>query len=102
MVATADATSRALQEFAETHLVDEFAETHPLLFHVHARGSFHSRKKSIREIADLKGLKVRGPSRIVTDMLLVLGAVAGWHAGAAGSAISLARSYRCGDVALGR
>ncbi len=75
MVATADATSRALQEFSEKHLREEFGETHPLLFHVHARGSFHSRKKAIKEMDDLKGLKVRGPSRIVTDMLSVLGAV---------------------------
>ncbi len=75
MIATADATSRALQEFSENHLRKEFGETHPLLFHVHARGSFHSRKKPIREIADIRGLKIRGPSRIVTDMLSTLGAV---------------------------
>ena len=75
MVATADATSRALQEFSEMHLRKEFSEVHPLLFHVHARGSFHSRNKAIKKIEDLRGLKVRGPSRIATDMLSALGAV---------------------------
>ena len=75
MVATADATSRALQEFSEVHLRKEFSEVHPLLFHVHARGSFHSRNKAIKKIEDLRGLKVRGPSRIATDMLSALGAV---------------------------
>ena len=75
MVATADSTSRALQEFSEEYLRQEFSEVHPLLFHVHARGSFHSRNKAIRKMEDLRGMKVRGPSRIVTDMLSALGAV---------------------------
>ena len=75
MVATADSTSRALQEFSEKHLREEFSDVHPLLFHVHARGSFHSRNRAIRNMGDLRGLKVRGPSRIVTDMLSALGAV---------------------------
>ncbi len=75
-VTTAEATSQAVEEFSHKHLAAEYAETHPLLLHVHARGSFHMRTQEVRSLDDLKGLKIRGPSRTVTTMIQRLGATA--------------------------
>ena len=74
MVSTAEATSQAIQAFSEKHLRDEFADVHPLLFHVHGRGSFHLRTGPIERIEDLAGLKIRAPSRAIGDALTALGA----------------------------
>ena len=41
---------------------------------VHGPGMFHSATKPIRTPADLKGMKVRGPTRQVTKLLASLGA----------------------------
>lgn len=71
---TAKATSQAVQAFAEKHLADEFAAVHPILFHVHAAGAFHMNKKPIATLGDLKGLKIRAPTRISNKMLAALGA----------------------------
>ncbi|MCH9736432.1 MAG: TRAP transporter substrate-binding protein, partial [Actinomycetia bacterium] len=73
-VTTAEATSQAIEAFSQHHLKEEYADTHPLLFHVHSRGSFHMRKKDVQSLDDLKGLKIRGPSRTATTMLEFLGA----------------------------
>jgi TRAP-type C4-dicarboxylate transport system substrate-binding protein len=53
---------------------DEFKETHVLALHVHGPGMFHSKDKLIKAPADLKGLKVRGPTRQVTKLLQAIGA----------------------------
>ncbi|HEX6959279.1 MAG TPA: TRAP transporter substrate-binding protein [Ferrovibrio sp.] len=74
MITTAAATSRALYEFYEKHLQKEFADVHPLAFHVHARGLIHTREKAVTKIEDLKGLKLRAPTRRVGQMLEELGA----------------------------
>ena len=72
--ASAEATSQAVQAFYQQHLVEEFEEVHPLVFHVHAPGSFHMKGKSIQSLEDLKGLKVRAPTRVTNNVLQVLGA----------------------------
>ena len=41
---------------------------------VHGPGMFHSASKQIKSVADLKGMKVRGPTRQVTKMLGSVGA----------------------------
>ena len=71
---TATATSQAVQAFADKHLAEEFAAVHPILFHVHAAGAFHMRGKPIRTLGDLKGLKIRAPTRISNRMLAAIGA----------------------------
>lgn len=68
-VSDAVATSKAAQEFYETHARAEFADVHPLMFHVHARGVIHVKGKAILTVDDLKGLKLRAPSRPVGDAL---------------------------------
>lgn len=70
----AEGTSRAYWEYVQAHAPDEFKETKVLALHVHGRGAFHSRERAIHTPADLRGLKVRGPSRQVTKLLQALGA----------------------------
>lgn len=74
MVSDAVATSKAAQEFYQAHARAEFADVHPLLFHVHARGVIHTKGKAIKAVDDLKGLKLRAPSRPVGDALAAYGA----------------------------
>jgi TRAP-type C4-dicarboxylate transport system substrate-binding protein len=70
----AEATSKALWEYVQTVAADEFKDTHLLALHVHGPGMFHSKDKLIKTPADLKGLKVRGPTRQVTKLLQAIGA----------------------------
>ena len=70
----AEATSKAYWEYFQTQCPDEFKETQVLALHVHGPGMFHSVNKLIAKAADLKGMKVRGPTRQVTKMLGSLGA----------------------------
>jgi TRAP-type C4-dicarboxylate transport system substrate-binding protein len=74
MMNNAEATSRAYWEYFQTQCPDEFKETHVLALHVHGPGMFHSVSKQIKSAADLKGMKVRGPTRQVTRLLGALGA----------------------------
>ncbi len=74
MVSTAEATSQALQAYYEKHAKEEFKDVHPLWFHTHARGVFHSRKDPIKTIADLSGKKMRAPNRGIGTALAKLGA----------------------------
>jgi len=74
MMNNAEATSKAYWEYFQTQCPDEFKETQVLALHVHGPGMFHSTNKQIKSPADLKGLKVRGPTRQVTKMLASVGA----------------------------
>lgn len=74
MMSDAVSTSRALWEFVQTHARDEFKDVHPIAFHVHGPGLLHMRDKQVKTIGDLKGLKVRGPTRLVTKLLAAAGA----------------------------
>lgn len=75
MMNNAEATSKALWAYVQTQAADEFSETQPLALHVHGPGTFHSVKKPITKAADLRGMKVRGPTRQATKMLASLGAI---------------------------
>ena len=70
----AEATSKAYWEYVQTNAADEFKETQVIALHVHGPGMFHSANKQIKTAADLKGMKVRGPTRQVTKLLGALGA----------------------------
>jgi TRAP-type C4-dicarboxylate transport system substrate-binding protein len=73
MMTNAEATSKAYWEYVQTQAPDEFKETHVIALQVHGPGVFHTANKAIKSAADLKGLKVRGPTRQVTKMLASLG-----------------------------
>jgi TRAP-type C4-dicarboxylate transport system substrate-binding protein len=75
MMTDAQATSKAYWEYVHTVAADEFKDTQVLALHVHGPGAFHTKDKQIKTAADLKGLKMRGPTRQTTKMLGYLGAI---------------------------
>jgi TRAP-type C4-dicarboxylate transport system substrate-binding protein len=74
MMNNAEATSKAYWEYVQTMAPDEFKDTQVIALHVHGPGMFHSKDKAIKSAADLKGMKVRGPTRQITKMLQSVGA----------------------------
>ncbi|MEI6026303.1 MAG: TRAP transporter substrate-binding protein [Betaproteobacteria bacterium] len=74
MMNNAEATSKAYWEYVQTQAPDEFKDTHVIALQVHGPGMFHSATKQIKSVADLKGMKVRGPTRQITKMLGAVGA----------------------------
>jgi TRAP-type transport system periplasmic protein len=74
MMNDAEATSKAYWEYFQTQCPDEFRETQVLALQVHGPGMFHTSSKAIKSAADLKGLKMRGPTRQVTKLLASVGA----------------------------
>ncbi|ROZ72409.1 TRAP transporter substrate-binding protein [Ramlibacter sp. WS9] len=70
----AEATSKAYWEYFQTMAPDEFKDVQVLALHVHGPGMFHTKEKLIKTADDLKGMKVRGPTRQITKMLGYLGA----------------------------
>lgn len=68
------ATSRAFWELYEAEMKDsEFKDLKPLALWVHGPGLLHS-AQPISSLADLKGVKIRGGSRVVNLLLDRLGA----------------------------
>ena len=66
-------TSEAFQEFVEKNAMDEFADVHLLAVHTHGPGLFHT-KNPITKLEDLQGMKIRGGSRVINELLTKLGA----------------------------
>jgi len=68
------ATSKAFQELVETDLqAGEYSAVKVLGAWVHGPGLIHS-KEPITKLEDLAGKKLRGPTRVISDMLSELGA----------------------------
>ncbi len=75
MVTTGEATSRAFQEYAEKYMADDFPGLKVIAVHTHGPGLLHT-KAPVTKLEDLSGMKLRGPTRIITTMLDELGGVA--------------------------
>ena len=73
-MSNAEATSKAYWEYVQTYAPDEFKDVQVLAVNVHGPGVIHTTEKQIKSVSDLKGLKVRGPTRLVTKLLSSLGA----------------------------
>lgn len=73
MTTNATATSKAIQEYVEQNAMDEFKDVHLICVHTHGPGLIHSREP-VTKLEDLKGMKVRGGSRVISIMLKQLGA----------------------------
>lgn len=73
MMTTGEATSRAMQEYCEKNCVDEFKGMKVIAWHTHGPGLIHS-KNPVTKLEDMKGLKIRGGSRVINQMLEKLGA----------------------------
>lgn len=72
MMTTGEATSRAIQEYCEKHCMDEFKDVKVIAWHAHGPGLIHS-KNPVTKLEDMKGLKIRGGSRVINQMLEKLG-----------------------------
>ncbi len=53
---------------------DEFKDYHLLALHPHGPGVFHSAKRPITTLADLRGMRVRAPTRLTNRLLASFGA----------------------------
>ena len=74
MMSNAEATSKAYWEYVQTVAVDEFKDTQVMALHVHGPGVIHTVDKPVKSISDMRGLKLRAPTRQVTKLMGVLGA----------------------------
>jgi len=74
MMTNAEATSRATWDYYEKFAQDEFKDVKVLAMHVHGPGNIFTAKKQIKTMADIKGLKLRGPTRLTTKLLASMGA----------------------------
>ena len=76
MMSNAEATSKAYWEYVQTFATDEFKDVQVLALHVHGPGVIHTADKPVKSVADMKGLKMRAPTRQVTKLMSSLGATA--------------------------
>lgn len=72
----AEDASRALWEYVQVNKLNqtEFKDVHLLAVHQHDEPHFHMVNKPIKTLADLKGMKIRAPTRITNRFLAALGA----------------------------
>jgi TRAP-type C4-dicarboxylate transport system substrate-binding protein len=68
------AAAQAAHEFYEKHLQDEYPDVHMIAFFTHTPGAIHTRNKLVKEPQDMRRLKMRGPTRAMTQYLQELGA----------------------------
>ncbi|HET8727877.1 MAG TPA: TRAP transporter substrate-binding protein [Alphaproteobacteria bacterium] len=76
MTKSSQASSQALWEFYEKHLVDEFDDVHVITMHTHGPGLLHVKGDPVETLEDMQGLKLRGPTRVISSLLSELGAMA--------------------------
>jgi TRAP-type C4-dicarboxylate transport system substrate-binding protein len=74
IAATGEQTSQAAWDFYEKHARDELKDVKVLAVATHGPAAIHMRGNGIRKLEDMKGVKLRGPSRVVTDMIKTIGA----------------------------
>lgn len=73
MLTNGEETSVAFHNYVAEHAMDEFAGVHLIAAHTHGPGLFHT-ADPINSLEDLQGMRIRGGSRIISDMLAQLGA----------------------------
>lgn len=73
LITNGEDSSAAFYNYVMENSADEFASVHVIALHTHGPGLFHS-KEPITALEDLQGMKVRGGSRIISNMLAQLGA----------------------------
>lgn len=70
---SARATTLAMQDLLP-ELAPDLAQVKPILVHVHAGNALHMTSKAVKTVTDLRGLKLRSPSRTGVWMLQAWGA----------------------------
>ena len=69
MSGSAEQSSKAIQEYVEKFAADEFKDVKLICVHTHGPGLFHT-KQPVTGLETLRGMKVRGGSRIINNMLV--------------------------------
>jgi TRAP-type C4-dicarboxylate transport system substrate-binding protein len=75
MTKSSAGTSEAFWDYVQLHASDEYRGLKLLAAHVHDGSQLHFTSKVVRTLDDLKGLKLRAPTRIGAKVLAALGAV---------------------------
>ena len=68
-------SSRAIEDYARGHLLDEFREVYPICFSCSDRGAVHSHRP-IRTVEDVDGLRLHVETRLAGEAIRALGAYA--------------------------
>ena len=74
MMSNAEATSKAYWQYVQTMAPGEFKDVQVIALHVHGPGVIHTTEKPVKTTGDMKGLKMRAPTRQVTKLMGILGA----------------------------
>ena len=74
IMTNAEATSKAYWEYVQTMAADEFKDVQVLALQVHGPGVIHTVEKPIKSVDDMKGVKMRAPTRQVNRLMASLGA----------------------------
>lgn len=75
MVKKSETASPALWDYIQKNSLDEFKGTKLIFTHLHDGAPLHFGKKSVKTLEDLKGLKLRAPTRLASKALAALGAI---------------------------
>ncbi len=75
MMTNAEATSKAYNEYVGKYCTDDYKDVKVIMVHVHGPGMFHVKGDGVKSLTDMKGKKMRGPTRIINGLLENLGAV---------------------------
>ena len=75
MIKSAEKGSPALWDYIQKNALDEFKGVKLIATHFHDIAPIHLGKKSVKTLEDLKGLKIRVPTRLSAKALAALGAV---------------------------
>lgn len=70
---SADRTSRAYWDYVQKNAMDDYKDVQVLAVHTHGPGLFHTRQP-VAGLESLRGVKIRGGTRVVNNMLVKLGA----------------------------
>lgn len=75
MVKSSERGSQALWDYIQKNSLDEFKGTKLIFTHLTEGAQMHFGKKSVKNLEDLKGLKMRAAGRIATKTIKALGAI---------------------------
>ena len=76
LIKDAETGSLVLWKLYEKYLMKEHSDTKVLWVFVHSPGQIFTTKKPVKTLADLNGLKMRSPGKIMADVLKGMGASA--------------------------
>jgi len=75
MVNSAEKGSQAIWDYIQKNSLDEFKGAKLIFTHVHDGSQMHFGGKSVKTLEEMKGLKMRAPTRIGSKTLAALGAM---------------------------